>query len=276
LAITQNFAKSEVWGAEIIDMHYTSRADYFVRVFYCKKALISALFVILFFNMQNKETIVISLGGSLVVPGEIDLEFLKRFEKVLKKYFKKYNFIILVGGGKVCRNYLKAFSEFGMKDVDREWLGIKITRLNAEVVKQAFVKNSYNKVFENPKERIKTNKEIIIGAGWKPGWSTDYVSVLAAKTYNVKTIINLTNIDYVYDKNPKEFAAAKPFENINWKDFQKIVGTKWTPGLSKPFDPRASLLAAKSKMKVAIINGKNLERLEDFLNNKKFIGTIIK
>jgi len=226
-------------------------------------------------NKKDKELIVISLGGSLVVPDNIDVEFLKNFKKVISKYSKKYNFVILVGGGKVCRNYLKAFSEFGMKDVDREWLGIKITRLNAEVVKQVFLKNSYNKVFENPKERIKTNKEIIVGAGWKPGWSTDYVSVLTAKTYGVKTIINLTNIDYVYNRNPKEFSDAKPFENIDWKDFQKIVGTKWTPGLSAPFDPRASLVAGKSKMKVAIINGKNLERLEDFLNNKQFIGTTI-
>jgi len=229
-----------------------------------------------------RETIVISLGGSLVVPGlpaqagEIDLDFLKSFKKVLQKYFKKYNFVILVGGGKVCRDYLKALSELGMKDTDREWLGIKITRLNAEVVKQLFVKNSYNKVFENPKKKIKTNKEIIVGAGWKPGWSTDYVSVLAAKTYGVKTIINLTNIDYVYDKNPKEFSDAKPIENISWKDFQKIVGAKWTPGLSSPFDPRASLIASKQKMRVIIINGKKLERLEDFLNNKPFIGTIIK
>jgi len=225
--------------------------------------------------MANKETIIISLGGSLVVPEEIDTDFLNKFKKVLQKYFKKYNFVILVGGGKTARNYLKALSEFGMKDVDREWLGIKITRLNAEIVKQIFIKNSYNKVFENPKQKIKTNKEIVVGAGWKPGWSTDYVSVLVAKTYNIKTIINLTNIDYVYDKNPKEFPGAKHFEDINWKDFQKIVGKKWIPGLSMPFDPRASLMAGKEKMKVIIINGNKLKELENFLNNKKFIGTTI-
>jgi uridylate kinase len=235
-----------------------------------------------FLNMQNKETIIISLGGSLVVPEEIDTEFLKNFKKVLQKYLKSKKFIILVGGGKVCRNYLKALSKFGMKDADREWLGIKITRLNAEVVKQVFVKNSYNKVFENPKEKIKTNKEIVVGAGWKPGWSTDYISVLTAKIYGVKTIINLTNIDYVYDlpagrqvKIKPDFTNAKPLKEVNWKDFQKIVGTKWTPGLSAPFDPKASSLAGKSKMKVVIINGSKLKELEKFLNNKKFIGTII-
>jgi uridylate kinase len=237
----------------------------------------------------NKETIIISLGGSLVVPDNIDIEFLKNFKKVLQKYFKKFNFVILVGGGKVCRNYQKALSEFKVEYEQKDWIGIYVSRLNAELVKNIFGKDADKKIITNPTKKIKTNKKVIVGAGWKPGWSTDYVSVLVSKTYGVKTIINLTNIDYVYDlpalptgqaggrqaKIPADFENAKPFKNINWKDFQKIVGTKWTPGLSAPFDPRASLLAGKNKMKVVIINGKNLERLESFLNSKPFIGTII-
>ena len=79
----------------------------------------------------------------------------------------------------------------------------------------------------------------------------------------------------MYDKNPNEFPDAKPLKEIDWKSFEQIVGDKWTPGLSMPFDPRASKLAAKLKLKVIMINGKNLESLEDFLNNKPFIGTVI-
>ena len=101
------------------------------------------------------------------------------------------------------------------------------------------------------------------------------IRFLIAKTYKVKTIINLTNIDYVYDKNPNEFADAKPVKNIDWKNFQKIVGDKWFPGKSAPFDPIATKLAGKLKLKVVLINGKKLEYLEDFLNNKPFIGTVI-
>ena len=115
-----------------------------------------------------------------------------------------------------------------------------------------------------------------MGAGWKPGWSTDYDAVLMAKNNKADTIINLTNIDYVYDKNPSQFSDAKPLKEIDWKSFKHIVGDKWTPGLSMPFDPKASKLAERFKLKVAIINGKYLERLEDFLNNKPFVGTIIR
>ena len=240
--------------------------------------------------MKNKETIIISLGGSLVAPGEIDLGFLKNFKHSLQKYFGNKRFFILVGGGKICRNYQKALAEFGAKNVDKDWLGIRVSRLNAEVVKQVFAEYSYPKIITDPTKKVESRRaksrtappvggtgawDVAVAGGWKPGWSTDYCSVMLAKNSGVKTIINLTNIDYVYDKDPKQFPDAKAIKEINWKDFKKIVGDKWTPGLSMPFDPRASKIAESLKIKVAIINGKNLERLEDLLSNKPFIGTII-
>jgi len=218
-----------------------------------------------------------------VAPAEIDLGFLKNFKHSLQKYLganpstglRARKFIVLVGGGKICRVYQKALLEFGAKDKDRDWMGINISRLNAEVVKNLFNGLSYPQIVTDPTKKAKTTKDIIIGAGWKPGWSTDYVSVLSAKTYGVTTIINLTNVDYVYDKNPSQFPDAKPLKEVSWKNFTQIVGDKWTPGLSMPFDPRASKLAERLKIKVIMINGKNLERLEDFFNNKPFIGTTI-
>ena len=223
----------------------------------------------------KKETIIISLGGSLVAPGEIDLGFLKNFKHVLNKYLDKNKFFVLVGGGKICRVYQNALLEFGAKEIDRDWVGIDISRLNAKVVKQMFGKNAYPKIIVDPKVKVKTNKNVVVGAGYKTGWSTDYVSVLIAKNYNVKTIVNLTNIDYVYDKNPNNFPDAKPLKEVDWKSFERIVGNKWSPGLNMPFDPRASKLADRLKIKVIMINGKNLERLENFLSNKPFIGTVI-
>jgi len=231
---------------------------------------------------SKKETIIISLGGSLVAPGDlpagkagIDTNFLKDFKHVLDRYLSTKRFFILVGGGKVARNYQKALLEFGAKSSDRDWIGINVTILNAEVVKNVFLQRAYPKIVTDPNKKVKTTKDIVVGAGWKPGWSTDYDAVLMAKSHNIKTIINLTNIDYVYDKNPNDFSDAHPLKEVDWKSFGHIVGDKWTPGLSMPFDPRASKLAERLKLKVIMLNGKNLERLEDFLNSKPFIGTTI-
>lgn len=211
-----------------------------------------------------------------MAPENIDSIFLKAFKNRISKHLYKKRFFIFVGGGKVCRNYQKALLEFGADNKERDLIGIDISRLNARVVKHVFNEMAYSEIIINPTKKISTRKDIIIAAGWKPGWSTDYCSVVLAKNLGIKTIINLTNIDYVYDKDPKKFPSAKPIKEINWRDFSKIVGNKWSPGLSMPFDPRASKDAEILKIKVIMINGKRLERLEDFLNNKPFIGTIIK
>ncbi len=224
---------------------------------------------------KTKETIIISLGGSLVVPDTIDLGFLKNFRHSLQKYFSRNRFFLYVGGGKICRLYQKALLEFGADTQDRDWIGINVSRLNAEIVKQLFDKSAFEKVVTDPSKKVSTRKDVLVAAGWKPGWSTDYCSVVLAKNTGVKTIINLTNIDYVFDKDPTKFPSAKAIKEINWKEFRKIVGNKWSPGLSMPFDPRASKLAEVLKIKVVVINGKHLDRLEDFLNNKPFIGTTI-
>ncbi len=222
-----------------------------------------------------KENIIISLGGSLVAPNDIDVSFLKSFRKSVMKYLDQKRFFIFVGGGKVCRNYQKALLEFGADNKERDWMGIAISKLNAEIVKQVFDNMVFEKVLTDPTKKLNTRRDLAVFAGWKPGWSTDYCSVILAKNMGIKTIINLTNIDYVYDKDPKKFPNAKAFKEITWQDFRKIVGEKWTPGLSMPFDPRASKMAEILKIKVIMINGAHLDRLENFLNNKPFIGTVI-
>ena len=145
-----------------------------------------------FLNNMTKETIIISLGGSLVAPNEIDLGFLKNFKHTLQKYLGARRFFIIVGGGKIARIYQKALLEFGAKSNDRDWIGINVTRLNAEIIKQMFDGDSYPKIVTDPNIKVKTNKDVIVGAGWKPGWSTDYDAVLIAKNHGIKTIINLT------------------------------------------------------------------------------------
>jgi uridylate kinase len=220
---------------------------------------------------------VISLGGSLVVPNEINIKFLSLFKNIIEKKIKENKkFIIIVGGGKTARNYqnaAKALTKVSNEDLD--WLGIHATRINAHLLLTIFRKYAYFRIIKNPKEKINFKEKILIAAGWKPGFSTDYDAVLLAKTYGSDTIINLTNVDYVYDKDPNKFKDAKPFKEISWKDYLKLIEQKWIPGMSAPFDPIASKLAQKFKFKVIILNGRKLKNLENYLANKSFKGTII-
>jgi uridylate kinase len=224
-----------------------------------------------------KNLFVISLGGSLLVPREIDVKFLKKFKSIIEREIKLgKKFIIIVGGGKTARNYqnaAKALTKVSNEDLD--WLGIHATRINAHLLLTIFRKYAYYRIIKNPKEKVEFKEKILVAAGWKPGFSTDYDAVLLAKTYGSDTIINLTNVDYVYDKDPNKFKDAKPFKEISWKDYLKLIDQKWTPGMSAPFDPVASRLAQKLKIKVVILNGKKLKNLKNYLENIKFKGTLI-
>jgi uridylate kinase len=225
----------------------------------------------------KEEIIVISVGGSLIVPEEIDSKWLKDFKELLEDYISKgFRFIIICGGGKTARKYQNAIKEVTrLNTEDLDWIGIHSTRLNAHLMRTIFREHAHSRIIKDPTEKIDFKEKVLVAAGWKPGFSTDYDAVLLAKNFNVTKIANLTNIDYVYDKDPRKFKDAKKIESINWKDFRKIVGDKWDPGLNAPFDPIAARESESLRLEVAIMNGKDIENFKNYLNKKKFIGTII-
>lgn len=213
----------------------------------------------------------------------ININWLKEFRAFILRETKNYSKIYLIcGGGSIAREYVKAAKEiFPINhesknwEKTRDWLGISATKLNAQLIKTIFGSLALDEIITNPTEVIKTNKKVIIAAGYKPGWSTDYVAVLIARNHQAKMLLNLSNIDYVYEKDPREFPDAKRVEKITWSNFQKIVGTKWHPGLNAPFDPIASKEAKATKLKVIILNGQNIKNIEECLKGKEFIGTTV-
>ncbi len=178
----------------------------------------------------------------------------------------------MAGGGNICREYQKAaFKITKLTDEDKDWLGIHATRLNAHLLRTIFKKQAYPVVLDSPLKPIKRKKyQLYIASGWRPGWSTDYDAVLLAQRFKAQKLINASNITYVYDKN------KKPIEKISWKNYRKLISSKWKPGLNVPFDPVAAKMASKLKMEVIITKGTNLKNLENILKDKKFQGTIIK
>jgi uridylate kinase len=223
------------------------------------------------YNIQKEDkmkTVVMSVGGSLINPGQIQIEFLKKLKSFVEK--SPYKFIIVCGGGYSARAYITASKEFGVKPIGWDEIGIKATVLNAELLRHIF------KAPPALQKPAKTNfKKVLIAAGWLPGCSTDYDAVLWAKKFNVKEVFNLSNTDYVYTKDPKLFADAKPLKKLSWKDYKKTISQKWVAGLNTPFDPVASKAAEKAKMKVICINGQKLKELDKYMKGKKFTGTVI-
>lgn len=208
------------------------------------------------------ETIIISLGGSLVVPEEIDTEFLHSFrDLILEQTAKGKKFFIIVGGGKLARKYQKVATDLvKASNEDLDWLGIKALNLNAELVRVIFGKT----------------QGVSIHGAEKPGNSTDLGAVKLAKENGAKRVINLSNTDYVYDSDPKKNSNAKKFEEISWAEYRKLIPEEWQPGLNTPFDPVASKAAEEGNIEVVIMNGKPVGNLEKYLKGERFAGTTIK
>jgi len=225
---------------------------------------------------------VISLGGSIVAPNNVDIDFLKSFVSLIRGFIEEDNnqrFIFVVGGGGPARSYQNAYREISQddnfKDDEADWIGIMATRLNAQLIKAVMGEWCNQEVVTNPGEVAPLTGHVLVAAGWKPGFSTDYDAVLLAERFGANLLINLSNIEKVYTADPKIDPNAKPIDKITWADFRAMVGDEWVPGKNVPFDPVASRHAQKIGLKVICAAGKNLENLKNILNEKDFIGTMI-
>ena len=228
------------------------------------------------------DKIIISVGGSLVVPnGGIDTKFLSNFNKFIRKRLaenKNRQFFLVIGGGTTARHYRDAgrvVLGHELTHDDLDWIGIHTTKLNAHLVRTIFRDLAHPYILKHYEIIRKVTEPIVVAAGWKPGWSTDYCAVLLSEDYGIKTVINLSNIDKVYNKDPRKFKDAKSYDRISWPDFRKIVGDKWIPGINAPFDPVAAKKAQDLGVKVVVMDGAKLENLENYFNGKKFVGTVI-
>jgi len=228
----------------------------------------------------NQKTIIIALGGSIICPqpGKINTNFLKKFKKLILKYIKRgYRFIIVSGGGKISRIYQQAAAKIVKKlpYEDMDWLGIHATRINAHLLRTIFRRKAYPVVLDNPKKPIKGDWRLLIASGWRPGWSTDYITILLAERFQIKEIIDAGNIPFIYTKDHLKYKNVKTIKRIFWKDYRKLISPRWIPGLSVPIDPIAAKIAQKLKLRAFIIKGTELKNLEKVILDKNFKGTII-
>jgi uridylate kinase len=231
---------------------------------------------------NHREKIVISVGGSLIVPnGGIDSVFLKQLNEFIREQLaknKNRQFFLVSGGGMTTRHYQTAAREVLEHQLtadDLDWIGIHATRLNGHLLRTIFRDIAHPVIIDDYSIIRKPTESVIIGAGWKPGWSTDYDAVLVCEDYGAKTIINLSNINMVYDKDPRKYKDAKPLEKLSWDELKKLVGDKWIPGMHAPFDPIAAKRAQVLGIKLIIANGNNFDNLRNYFEEKEFVGTVI-
>lgn len=225
-----------------------------------------------------KKVIVISLGGSLIIPDKIDVAFLKKFKETIKKNTHKFKFVIVCGGGSTARKYILGLREIGINEYLQSMAGISATRMNARFLSYFFGKDSYQGIpsdMKQVKNLLLKNDIVFCGAlRYAPNQTSDSTSAKLANFLKTE-FINMTNVSGLYDKNPLENRDAKFIQKISWKEFYIIANkNKYTPGQHFVLDQTASKIIMKYKIPTYII-GKDSKQIENIIYNKSFKGTII-
>jgi uridylate kinase len=227
---------------------------------------------------MKKKVMVLSLGGSQIIPSEVNLPYLRQFKKILQKHSKKYKFIVVTGGGSVARKYISALKKVGISEKLQSHAGISATRMNARFMNYFFKidpKHGIPHTHKTLRKYVRTEDIIFCGAlEYEPKQTSDSTAAEIASKFK-GGFINITNIRGLYTKNPKKFKDAKFIPKITWEDFDKMANkSKFKPGQHFVLDQTASKIIKKHKI-TTYITGANLKQLDNLLSNKKFNGTTI-
>lgn len=221
---------------------------------------------------------VISLGGSQIIPDDIGYSYLKKFKKVVLKYKKDYNFVVVCGGGSLARKYISAIKKEEGNEYLQSLAGISATRANARFMYYFFGMDAKHGVPHTKRTVNKyLKKEGIVFCGaleYKSHQTSDSVAAILAKKFKGE-FVNLTNVRGLYDKDPRKHKNAKFIPEISWESFDEIVQKmKFKPGQHFVLDQGASTIIKKRKIPTYII--KDVKELDKYLAKKKFVGTKIK
>jgi uridylate kinase len=221
------------------------------------------------------KTVVVSIGGSVVLSDEADALFLKKLTTLFKKISNEYKLYVIVGGGNIARRYIQLGRELGFDEDTLDLIGIEVTRVNARIITN-LLGISNEEIPHITNEAIKLNFPIIVMGGTDPKHSTDLVGAeLAEKTHAVR-FVNATNVDGIYDKDPNKYKDAKQLKKVTIDSLIIQYGTTWDAAGKNIFmDEPALEIIKRSKITTYIVNGKRLDQLEKALMGQPFDGTII-
>lgn len=232
-----------------------------------------------FFKEEALKPVIVSLGGSIFSRSDgLATGYLREFAAIIRDEVSRgRRFVIVTGGGVICRTYQKAAQELAtISDTDLDWIGIASTRMNAQLLRSILSDIAHPDIIENPSKPPKSKKPVVIGAGWMPGNSSDHDAVLLARHYRATQIVNLGSAEFVYAADPRTNPNAQRFTDLNWEHYAEIIPKEWTPGMSAPFDPIASKEAATANISVVIMNGLDLPSFKSYLaTGKNKTGTLI-
>ena len=228
---------------------------------------------------------VVALGGSLLRPEELEnrkmwLGKLRQLAIHIEGNSRRLG--IVVGGGLPAREGIELAKNM-ISNPDRlDEVGIAATRLNATIIQQIFLDIGCDVSPIIPTNTVEASSlmdkhAIVVMGGTTPGHTTDAVAIALARDCGARNCVIATNVDYVYDKDPRKYEDAKPMFDISIDQLAEVTGTEpLMPGQSAVVDPVAVGWAKDASIDIAVLDGRDISLLDSALDGEEFNGTLIR
>ena len=228
-----------------------------------------------------KGNTVIKIGGSLLFTKnkEINSSKIAEFCKIFKSRKYTGTLVIICGGGLLAREYIDAVRSFNGSEALCDIFGIEISRINSKLIIASFQDFAYPLV-PSSIEELSTAllfKKIIVMGGLQPGQSTTSVALEVAEFIGAENLIILTDVEGIYDKDPKKFTDAKLLKHLDYDQLQELIlnvtnDKQAAAGEYRIFDTVSLQILKRSDIRVNVMSGKDLNNFSKFWDGEKYIS----
>ncbi len=227
---------------------------------------------------DEREDLVISIGGSILLPESEGVSRLVSLAELLKEYSEERDLYLVVGGGRIARRYIDWGRKLGVDESALDELGIGTSRLNARLLIAALKKKVYPVPAENFAEAISAGNhyQVVTMGGTHPGHTTDAVAAMLAERLGAQRLINATSVDGVYTSDPNKNEEAEKVEELDYDELIEIVSkSEQGAGPNVVFDPLAAKVIKRADIKAYILDGNNHDSLRNAIRDESFEGSIV-
>jgi len=224
------------------------------------------------------DSVVISVGGSILIQDQDDITFIRKLAKVLIGKSSNHKLFVVTGGGRIAREYIRIARELGASETYLDEIGIDVTRLNGSLLITAIGEHCYHKpakTIEEALNAIRTHQIVVMG-GLHPGFTTDAVSAMVAERVGASRLVNATAVPGVFTADPRKDSSAKQIKKMSYDELIQIVDkSDRGAGPNIVFDPLAARIIKRARIETLICDGRNLSNLMAAIEGQEFNGTII-
>jgi len=204
--------------------------------------------------MARKGRIVIKLSGSTFAPAA--LPRLGEMAAALARAPAALQPIAVAGGGEAARTYISHARAAGADESALDELGIYVSRLNARLL----IHHLGARAHPRPPETLREAEDaaatgrIVVAGGLYPGQSTNGTAALLAERLRAVELVNATDVDAIYDRDPNRDAGAKRLRRVTVRDLRAMLaGEGSMAGGYDLMDMIALKVIERSRMRARVI-----------------------